>query len=43
MANKNDETILLLKKKVELQREELAKLPSMNEKAAQAVYNFFHT
>lgn len=23
--------------------EELAKLPSMNEKAAQAVYNFFHT
>ena len=27
MANKNDETILLLKKKVELQREELAKLP----------------
>ena len=27
MANKNDETILLLKKKVELQRAELAKLP----------------
>lgn len=27
MANKNDETILLLKKKVELHREELAKLP----------------
>ena len=27
----------------EASKEELAKLPSMNEKAAQAVYNFFHT